>query len=287
VNEYSFECTACGKCCNSPPALSMSELFRFRDVFIGCIAVGRIRYHAVPPPHAFAVDDANAITITTLAFDYASTARCPALMDDGLCSLHVPGKPDQCIAVPLDPLVSDDLQHAVLAQRSHGAGWIGEQCIKPGEYEGALLLRGIEIVDADAGAAMQRRRQALQIEREIWSTPVFDGLLRDFSSPRHALSMLPEQGYRTIAIVPALLAIGCLSRVLAELCIAYIDGQTALIERSVARAIERRRLDDRPTTQTMRGFADALQHARRHLSAMTFGTATTSAAQHAEEWFID
>lgn len=287
MNAYSFECTACGKCCNSPPALSMRELFRFRDVFIGCIAIGRIRYYAVPPPHAFAVDDANAITVTTLAFDYASTARCPALMEDGLCSLHARGKPDQCIAVPLDPLVTDDLQHAVLAQRSHGAGWIGEQCIKPGEHEGALLLRGIEIIDANARAAMQRRRKALQIEREIWSTAVFDGLLREFPSPRHALSMLPEQAYRTIAIVPALLAIGCLSRVLAELCITYIDGQTALIERSVARAIERRRLDDRPTTQTMRSFADALRHARRHLSAMAFGTETTSAAQRAEEWFID
>jgi hypothetical protein len=265
----------------------MRELFRFRDVFIGCIAIERVRYHAAPPPHAFAVDDANAITVTTLAFDYASTARCPALLDDGLCSLHARGKPDQCIAVPLDPLVTDDLQHAVLAQRSHGAGWIGEQCIKPGEHEGALLLRGIEIIDADARTAMQRRRQALQIEREIWGTAVFEGLLRECPSPRHALSMLPEQGYRTIAIVPALLQIGCLSRKLAESCITYIDGQTTLIERSVARAIERRRLDDRPTTQTMRNFADALQHARRHLSAMTSGTTTTSAAQHAEEWLID
>ncbi|SAL87296.1 flagellin N-methylase [Caballeronia arvi] len=46
--------------------------------------------------------------------DYPSAGRCPALADDGLCSLHSTGKPDQCAAVPLDPLVPDHLQHAVL-----------------------------------------------------------------------------------------------------------------------------------------------------------------------------
>jgi hypothetical protein len=283
---YAFECTACGKCCNSPPALSMRELFRYRDVFAGCIALGRIRHDTVPPPHAFRVDDANAITVTTLALDYPSAGRCPALADDGRCSLHAQGKPDQCIAVPLDPLVPDHLQHAVLAERSSGAGWIGAECIQAGERAGALLLRDNQIVDADAHAAMQRRRQALLIEREIWSAAVLDGLLHDFGSVRQALAALPQKGYRTIAAAPALLVIGALSTALAQWCIAYIDSQIALIERKVTRALQRRRLDDRPMTQTLRGFSDALRHARHHVLAMPRRTAQSLAAQRAEAWLI-
>ncbi|MBC8640656.1 hypothetical protein IAG25_27900 [Caballeronia sp. EK] len=286
VNSYSFDCTACGKCCNSPPATSLRELFKHRDVFVGCIALGRIPRDAHTPLHAFPVDEANAITITTLALDYPSLGRCPALARDGLCSLHAKGKPDQCIAVPLDPLVPDHLQHAVLAQRSHGAGWIGAQCIQPGEHTGALLLKAGEIVDEQAKAAVQRRRQALAVERELWVASLFDVVRRDFADPLRALAMLPSDGYRTIASVPALISIGTLSTALARSCIAYIDAQTALIHRNVAQAVQRRRLDDRLMTQTLRGFSDVLQHARAHLCALPERTATSVLAKKAEDWFL-
>ena len=41
VNAFSFWCSACGKCCNSPPAMSLRELFRQRELF-GCIAISRV-----------------------------------------------------------------------------------------------------------------------------------------------------------------------------------------------------------------------------------------------------
>ncbi len=41
--------------------------------------------------------------------------------------------------------------------------------------------------------------------------------------------------------------------------------QLALIERSIAQALTRRRLDDRPVTQQLRGFANAYQHAKARL----------------------
>jgi Fe-S-cluster containining protein len=28
VNAFSFACSACGKCCNSPPEMTLAELFR-------------------------------------------------------------------------------------------------------------------------------------------------------------------------------------------------------------------------------------------------------------------
>jgi hypothetical protein len=37
-----FHCNACGKCCNTPPAMSVRELFLHRDRFIGTLAVGQL-----------------------------------------------------------------------------------------------------------------------------------------------------------------------------------------------------------------------------------------------------
>ncbi|HEV3429634.1 MAG TPA: flagellin N-methylase, partial [Paraburkholderia sp.] len=39
---WSLACNACGKCCNSPPALSLREWFAHRAVFVGSLAIERV-----------------------------------------------------------------------------------------------------------------------------------------------------------------------------------------------------------------------------------------------------
>ena len=34
-----FRCSACGRCCNSPPAMTLDELFHHERRFIGCLTV--------------------------------------------------------------------------------------------------------------------------------------------------------------------------------------------------------------------------------------------------------
>ncbi len=96
--------------------------------------------------------------------------------------------------------------------------------------------------------------------------------------------MIPPDGYRTIAIAPALVGIGRLSGPLAQLSLALIDAQTALIQRNVAKAIQRGRLDDRPTTNLLRGFAEALDRARVLLESLPDTVPTSRLAQKAEAW---
>src|ERR1700733_2296660 len=101
VNAFSYACSACGKCCNSPPAMTLAELFRHRDLFIGCIAIGRMprkrigerlrvgQYESVLDAADVAAFDTLADTllyragdtfsITAQGYDYPSVARCPAL----------------------------------------------------------------------------------------------------------------------------------------------------------------------------------------------------------------
>ena len=285
VNTFSFACSACGKCCNSPPAMTLTELFRHRDRFISCIAIGRVprqragerlrvgQHESVLDESDIAAFDAIAATllhragdtfsITAQGYDYPSLARCPALEDDGRCAIHLHGKPLTCEVVPLDPLVPDRLQHLVLAARNQSAVYLGADCIHEGEREGAaLLVAQGHIVDANAKDALTRRRNALEKEREVWGRAVFETLRKELFDSPAALARIPSGGFLTISIVPALLAVAAASARCRRLCVDYIDSQLALIDRCIAQALLRRRLDDRPVTQELRGFANAYRRAK-------------------------
>jgi Fe-S-cluster containining protein len=294
VNAFSFACTACGKCCNTPPSMSLAELFTHRDRFIGCLAIGRVprkrqgerlrvgRHERVLDAADIAAFDSIADTllyragdsfsITTQGYDYPSVARCPALRDDGHCAIHFSGKPLTCEVVPLDPLVPDTLQHLVLAARTQSSAYVGANCIQEGERDDApLFVDGSRIVDANAQNALTRRRDALAKEREVWGQAVFESLRQDLFNSPAALARIPVNGFLTISIVPALLAVAGTSARCRELTVDYIDSQIALIGRSIAQALLRRRLDDRPVTQELRGFANAYQRAKALLAAPPAG----------------
>ncbi|WNC93710.1 hypothetical protein RI103_23275 [Paraburkholderia sp. FT54] len=289
VNAFSFACTACGKCCNSPPAMSLPELFGHRDRFIGCLAIGRVprrrlgervrvgRHETVLDETDIAAFDSIADTllyragdtfsIMTQGYDYPSLARCPALADDGRCAIHLSGKPVTCEVVPLDPLVPDKLQHLVLAGRNQSAAYLGADCIQEGQPPDAtLIIAAGEIKDANARDALARRRRSLEREREVWGRAVFESLRKDLFDSPAALARIPQGGFLTISIVPALLVVASTSARCRQLCLDYIDSQLALIDRSIEQALLRRRLDDRPVTQELRGFAHAYQRARALLA---------------------
>jgi Fe-S-cluster containining protein len=300
VNAFSYACSACGKCCNSPPAMSLPELFRHRDLFIGCIAIGRVprkrlheklrvgKHEAILDDADIAAFDAIADTllyragdtfsITAQGYDYPSLARCPALEDDGRCAIHFNGKPLTCEVVPLDPLVPDALQHLVLAGRNQSAIYLGADCIQEGERgDSTLLVAEGRIEDANARDALARRRASLAAEREVWGKAVFESLRKDLFDSPAALSRIPAGGFLTISLVPALLAVAGLSARCRELCLDYIDNQLGLIDRCIAQALLRRRLDDRPVTQELRGFASAYQRAKAILGG------PVSAGEHGNE----
>jgi hypothetical protein len=268
--------------------MTLAELFRHRDRFIGCIAIGRVARKRPGEKlrighHETVLDDGDCAAFDTIAdtllhragdtfsitaqgFDYPSLARCPALADDGRCAIHLQGKPLTCEVVPLDPLVPDSLQHLVLTERAQSAVYLGSACIQEGERDdAALLVSQGRLVDKQARDVLTRRRRALEQERFIWAQAVFEALRADLFDSPAALARIPNGGFLTISLVPALLTVAAASPRSRALCIDYIDSQIGLIERSIAQALARRRLDDRPVTQQLRGFATAYRHARARL----------------------
>jgi len=313
--------------------MALPELFRHRDRFVGCIAIGRVtrrragervtfgaHYHVLDDADVAAFDtlaDAllhrsplladQSFSIATQGFDYPSLACCPALADDGLCAIHTNGKPSLCEAVPLDPMVPDSMQHVVLAARNASSAYFGANCIREGEAvqhgegcEGTAtasndahvrvhivtLVANGRVQDASAQEAVQRRRAQLALDREFWGRTVFELLRGELFDSPVALARIPADGYLTISLVPALLAVARYSDACRVECVAYIDSQLALIERNVKHALQRRRPDDRPVTRELRAFADAYAHAKdllAHPPRMSDNTAP-SAARRVESW---
>lgn len=198
--------------------MSLPELFRHRDRFIGCIAIGRVprkrlgeklrvgKYETVLDETGVAAFDAIADTLlhragdtfslTTQGYDYPSLARCPALEEDGRCAIHFDGKPLTCEVVPLDPLVPDALQHLVLAGRNQSAAYLGTDCIQEGDRaDGKLMVAEGRIEDEAARDALARRRESLATESKVWGRPYSKRCAKSYSSRPPRWRAFPRAGF--------------------------------------------------------------------------------------------
>jgi Fe-S-cluster containining protein len=250
--EWSHHCSACGKCCNSPPELSLAELFRHRNTFFGCLTVQRLRR---PPAHdpaltsAFdalagqlwhrlpsALIDTDDVLLATRGFDLGLSDRCPALDEEQRCTLHDRAKPAVCRVVPLDALAPDSAQHLVLHSRRTQARYFGSDCIQPGVRPGFdLITRRLSVVDDVARSALAERRRDLALERRTWGDAVFRLLRAELFASPAALERLPSAGFMTLSIVPVLLVLARDSALRLQ-CLEYLAAQAQLAERLLERA---------------------------------------------------
>ncbi|MEO7493473.1 MAG: hypothetical protein ABIT83_04435 [Massilia sp.] len=282
--DIGFHCNACGKCCNSPPAMSVPELMRHGDRFIGSLTVGRVKrlvagsriaeggsFHQLDAGEAADLsalrgrlfhdpDDRSGfdVTLLTQAFDYSSLARCPALADDGGCAIHGEGKPLMCRVVPLDPYLPDSLQHSVLVNRRASAAFMGAECISSGidaTYQPLVQYRSLR--DAGYRDDLQQRRSSLVDEKRDWGGAVFSMLKNELRQSRQS-----DDGYLVLPLAPVLAVLAAQSEAMRARCVDYIDSQLALIDAAITVALERRHSADREVTAQLRAFAQAYSRQR-------------------------
>jgi hypothetical protein len=244
TDAFAFHCSACGRCCNSPPALTLDELLHHADRFVGCLAVRR--------------DAGGALALQTQGHDYPSIGACPARDAAGLCGVHDDHKPGMCQVVPLDPREPQARQVVVLRRRHAESAFLAADCLAPGARAGfAPLVEGERIVDQDYLAAFERQRAALQIDDERWGRDVLAWMRPELARLGQGL---PPGGYLALSLVPVLAGLARASAQAHARCIAYARRQVALIDANVARAIQRRHAADRAFTEELRRFA--AQYAR-------------------------
>lgn len=289
----SFRCSACGKCCNTPPALTVPELFHHERLFVGCLSVRRLPRHrlggrltagdAVHELSAADVEQADRLAgellfeprlasqrgfgaqpprfaLATQGLDYPSLGACPARLADGRCGIHDDRKPGICGSVPLDPLQPDRLQHVVLLHRRAEAAYLGADCIAAGRRDGhAALTAGGEVVDVDYRGHLGRQRRALAAEKATWGDAVFALLERDLLADEAQARRAPADGYLTLSLVPVLAVLATRSAACRARCARYATSQIALIDHKVGQALRRRREQDRAVTRELRAFSQAYE----------------------------
>lgn len=125
MNEQRFACTACGLCCYGMLPLSIDEALKWADTFPLAISATPIK----PGTRGYATKEVAVtfsagtkkpiqLLVTPVAF-IPSTAPCPKLADDGLCSIHEE-KPQRCRTMPFYAYKEEDSQRDMLVPRS---GW--------------------------------------------------------------------------------------------------------------------------------------------------------------------
>jgi len=290
-----FHCTACGKCCNSPPLMSMDELFRHAGRFVGALSLRRVRPPRAGTRHvvdghivevtaddvaAFAalarrqghpLPDGNTLMIATQAIDYPSHGRCPALADDGRCTIHA-ARPSTCAMVPLDAWVPDRLQVVSLAaKRPGGEHDIGADCVSimpqvPLPPDAIPLVAAGAVANPEYATALSRRRDDEAQDKHHWGDAVYRLLTPELLGPSRGIESIPFAGYRTLPLVPVLAVLADDGPEARARCLGFIAAQRQLIAVSVNAALARRRADDKPMTAQLRQFDTALSALAQRLA---------------------
>ena len=242
-----FGCSACGKCCDSPPRLFLPELFQHQARFVGCLGLRRV-----------GVD----VDIFAHGFGFSSEQRCPALESDGRCSLHGDHKPRICSVVPFDGARPHVEQPAVLARRGEEAQFWGAECIRahpaPGFRE---VTRRLRVVDPDVHAALSAYRRESSDERRFWIEDVRRLLAPELLERPEQVRALPENGVLVLALVPALALVAEVSPRCHERVVSFVNAQNELMAARLEQAVAQRNpvdLDDTALLNRLLASSQAL-----------------------------
>lgn len=291
TDKVSFHCSACGKCCNSAPLMSVGELFHHERLFVGCLSLRKIKrqtagdilltsdaHYRLSSEDATLLDDlANAqlfkvsqadryfLSIMTQAMDYEALNRCPALNENQGCSIQNDRKPSVCTMVPFDSLYPDSLQNIVLLSRR-----FDENCIITGQSNGyQLVVANRQVADQSFREALQRRRDDLMLEKQLWGHAVFKTLRTELLCHSDQAAKIPaDNGALLLSIIPVLQVLAILSEPLRIRCLRYVDSQLCLLDDKITQALARKSAADKPTTRYFRSFNEHYLRLRPQLAEL-------------------
>jgi Fe-S-cluster containining protein len=279
--------------------MSVSELFHHERLFVGCLALRRIKLHVAGDfvivnnaqyqlkeedaqqlydsyaAQLFKMDSSSPyyVSIMTQAMDYEARNRCPALNDDHGCSIHDDRKPAVCSMVPFDSLYPDSLQNIVLLSRR-----FEENCIVSGQSDDyPLVFSNRQVSDAAFRSVLKKRRDELKVEKQIWGDAVFHTVQKELlSHPAHAAKIPADDSALLLSIIPVLQVLASLSESLRLRCLRYIDSQIGLLDDKIAQAIARKSAADKQTTHSFRSFKEHYLILRHQLASLTLGEPLTA-----------
>jgi Fe-S-cluster containining protein len=279
---WSVRCAACGSCCNSAPVLSLLELFSYQHRFVGTLGMRRVRrvrtgdalgrgrtscraseedraaFERISADclHPFPAEGGSGydLLLTPLGFDDPDLGRCPALGEDGRCTLHGQHKPAVCSAIPLDPLLPDRLQHMVLAERWAESDELGGRCIARVTDPDRMTVQGWHVMAADARQALADGRRALAADKRLWGTAIFAQIAKQLVAEPGNAERIPSEGFLVIPLTPVLELLAGVSDRCRQRCLDYLDAQIVLCEITEEACLARKQSSVGATLARLRSF---------------------------------
>lgn len=294
---FAFECTACGKCCSTGPALSIDEIFKYQNEFImSGIFSGRgvdrlrpesriaypgggiIEGHSLTEylatlkdicakwsnPHS---DYYVVISATGVGFHGMKSGRCEQLDADNRCKLHA-DKPIRCRSVPFGSTFPESLQEFPLRHfKSYG-------CMHEGATtESAIIIyRDREIVDPEYKRDFVEQQDALRSDRKVYNSILALAQERIPFAPelKILVEAIASGGQLETAMTPLLFVILMHERAPKAAVLRYLECQRALIDAAINAAIKRKNSSERIHTAKYRSYLAEYERLRRAIDRPDF-----------------
>lgn len=276
--QYYFNCNKCGQCCNSGPALSFKEIFKYQHDFI----IG-LRFSAQQKPSDNMVltndksltkleaqeweDHLKGITPTLTAdgkqyhlqiypfvagYSIVDGNSCEQLAHDNSCKIHE-HRPLMCRAVPFDIIMPESLQEFCLESfKNYG-------CVSDSNES----INSLELIYKEKTISTNEYSFSFKAKLEAWkgdlNTTALIATLMHKKSPYMPdidtiLDVAENGGWFETDVSPVLMT--SLSQGLQKEndTVDFINAQTALIEQEVYKALQRKDKRERERTNTLRGY---------------------------------
>jgi Fe-S-cluster containining protein len=282
-----FACTACGKCCNDVPTMSVAEAFALADVFLAgpVLRFSPLREDIYGTGHPV-MDDRDSrfpVYVELQCKPIAWTrhnGRCPVLRDDNTCGIY-DRRPGMCRMVPFDLHLRPDLVSKAPIAGEELARKLGFEC----EWsEKAPVVVGPEgFVDPSYRADYERARRDITkshaLIRFIPSELLLEALQ---AAKRNARSGQPMDVPVFFAVlVAAAVAAGFFDSDRAR---EILEAQIRVADALEAAAIRRRDKDERGTTKAVRDARDKCRQVLANLDENVAMATAVSANNRAKPW---
>lgn len=279
-----FRCTACGKCCDAPPELLVSEAFDLGDCFVPWLIV---KLNRVPQsgnevglsqirrdpafgdmePLAYIEGATQSVMLrhairlagepgfdgylTITARPWVRSPSCPALDAEGRCSIHA-RRPHTCRTIPVsydvpDAIVSRAYRYLIRQGQAHRAYACDTS------NEAPALFRGNQLVDEEYVAARAAAQQAAEADSALVRAILQSAYVPPLQS---LVSTVYKQGSVALSFHGALIVAHETGAIDDTKMRTFAAGQVKLLEAEIEAAIRRKDKRDRDHTERNRSLLD-------------------------------
>ncbi len=283
-----FECTQCGKCCESYFPLTFDEMFKYKDTFVQEL---RISYHLFPAylsateyadiknlyqkmyvSYATKQSQYQAFFLNPQVIQSSYEKMCPQL-DNNLCSIQS-DKPLNCKALPLEATLPDSLQSKQFVHWILAGGMKKYECnltnvnslpeqSRAGKVQDPLFIewnketQQYEFMQSEYKNAYLQEKQdlcdSLNLKRDVMHHYMSYAqkdidTLYDTFRKDQTYTILTHTG----SVISAMIAKNVCSK---EKAINYFESQIKLITQEMNKAKERKNKEEREKTQFYKEMA--------------------------------